>query len=516
MALFEVPKRSTREQDKIIANKVGNPSKNAPVIKGGNDILGRINQIKAMVETKLGKYKDRYIVIQDEQELRDYLQACVDNGIIAIDTETEGLDPILNKIAGPCIYTPGKKGAYIPLNHISYITQEIIPGQLPIDVVSSLFEGMFNFHIEVIMFNAKFDIRVLRNQLKLKNVYCTWDCYLAARLMNENEQSSGLKALHEKYVLNGQGDAWGYGSLFQGIPFTLIPINTAYLYAARDPEITYELYEYQKQFLYYERDCLPSDRNGMNGVAWVFENIEMPCVEVVADMEDAGVYFDKEYAHELSEKYHKEQETCLNEFYECLKQYEKEINEYRLNNPGNKLSDPISISSPTQLAILFYDILKVKCPDTNSPRGTGEEILQKINNPIAKAILKYRTVDKLLGTYIDKLPECVNPNDGRIHCSFNQYGANTGRFSSSEPNLQNIPSHNKDIRKMFVASHSEDIVTTETFQFEVDRWCEVECASGWKLADRLVAGDSIKDINNNILTVRQIQIFPSKVIIDYT
>ena len=284
--------------------------------------------------------------------------------------------------------------------------------------------------------------------------------------MNENEQYSGLKKLHQKYVLKNQEDAFTFEELFRGIPFTLIPINIGYLYAARDPEITYELYEFQKKYLYYDKDETLDARNGMNGVAWVFENIEMPCIQVVANMEDTGVAFDKQYASELSNKYHRQQEECLQEFYTCLKEYEDSINKYRLSNPKNKLSDPISISSPTQLAILFYDILKVECPDPKSPRGTGEEILQKIDSPVAKAILKYRTVDKLIGTYIDKLPECVNPNDGRIHCSFNQYGANTGRFSSSEPNLQNIPSHNKDIRKMFVASPGYVLMSSDYSQQE--------------------------------------------------
>lgn len=466
MALFEVPQRSTREQDKRIANKVGKTSKNMPVIKGGNDILGRINQIRAMVETKLGKYKDRYQIINNPDDLQQYLQACVDNGVISIDTETSGLDPLLDDMAGICIYTPGQKGAYIPIGHRSYITQELVSGQMSKELVKFHFEDLLKFKINIIMFNAKFDIRVLRNQLGLKDIYCSWDCYLAARLMNENEEFNGLKKLHQKYVLHNQEDAFSFGELFKGIPFTLIPINTGYLYAARDPEITYELYEYQKQFMYYDPTCTFEDRNGMNGVSWVFENIEMPCVSVVADMEDTGVAFDTQYAQELSNKYHKEQEACLEEFYKCLEPYSEAINQYRISNPGNKLSDPISISSPTQLSILFYDILKVECPDPKSPRGTGEEILQKINNPVAKVILKYRTVDKLLGTYIDKLPECVNPNDKRIHCSFNQYGANTGRFSSSEPNLQNIPSHNKDIRKMFVASPGYVLMSSDYSQQE--------------------------------------------------
>ena len=114
---------------------------------------------------------------------------------------------------------------------------------------------------------------------------------------------------------------------------------------------------------------------------------------------------------------------------------------------------------------MLYDVLNIKPVDKKKPRGTGEEILSKIDHPVAKAILEYREVKKLLTTYIDKLSECVQM-DGRIHCSFNQYGADTGRFSSSDPNLQNIPSHNKDIRKMFIASPGYVLMSSDYSQQE--------------------------------------------------
>ena len=317
----------------------------------------------------------------------------------------------------------------------------------------------------VVMFNAKFDIRVIRNQL---GVYldCDWDCYLAGRLLNENEESKKLKALHQKYVLNGKEDEFSFDALFKGITADKIPINTFYLYAAHDAVITYELYEYQKQFLYYEYDKPHEARNGMNGVSWVFFNIEMPCVKVVCDMEDNGVKFDFDYQQKLSEKYNALLDEKTAQFYRLCDMYSAEIESYRKQNANCKLDDPINIGSPTQIAILLYDILQIEPPDPKSPRGTGEAILQKIDNPIAKAILEFREMSKLVSTYIDKLPNCVNPKDGRIHCNFNQYGADTGRMSSSDPNLQNIPSHNKDIRKLFVASEGYVLMSSDFSQQE--------------------------------------------------
>ena len=492
MALFEIPTRNTsRKADSKIVKQSKIVNKATPKINGGSSLLERISQIQDLIDRKLGKYKEKYILIQDENTLSDYITQCISNGVISIDTETTGLDPMLDDIAGICIYTPGMQGAYIPINHISYITNMLIPNQLDVDTIRVEFERLIDKHIDVIMFNAKFDIRVLRNKVGLHNIYCTWDCYLASRLLNENEPTNALKKLHQKYVLNGKEDAFTFEELFKGIPFTMIPLKTAVVYAGHDPVITYELYEYQRQFLRED-----SDREDMRKLYWVLMNIEMPCVDAVCNMEDNGVLFDMNYQQELSEKYNKLLTDTLEAFYNALnteiiqpkkrtiynengKKYKdvfvpcevptplyELINNYKKTRPNNKLDTPINISSPTQLAILFYDILKIDVVDKKSPRGTGVEILKKMDLPLADKILEYRTVEKLISTYIDKLPNCVNPNDGRIHCSFNQYGADTGRMSSSEPNLQNIPSHNKDIRKMFIASPGYVLMSSDFSQQE--------------------------------------------------
>lgn len=463
MALFNVPTRNNKKSDLSLAKKTNAKPKQSAV-RVGNNLIDRIATAKAVVEKKLGKYKDDYIVINSVDELHDYMTKCIDNGVISIDTETTGLDPILDKIVGLCLYSPNLQAAYVPINHTSYVTGARSTGQLTEQEVGDELKILETANIDIIMFNAKFDIRVIRNQL---NVYltCTWDCYLAARLMNENEPSNALKKLHSKYVLNGE-DEFTYEELFNGLTFDKIPVNVAYIYAAHDAIITYELYEFQKKYLYYEPSCSNDDRNGMNGVAWVFFNIEMPCVKVVCDMEDNGVLFDMNYAHELSEKYNKAMQEKSDKFYSLCEDYKTEIENFRLNNPNAKIDNPINIASPTQIAILLYDILEIEPPDAKSPRGTGEAILQKIDNPIAKAILDYREMSKLVSTYIDKLPNCVNPKDGRIHCSFNQYGADTGRFSSSDPNLQNIPSRNHDIRKMFVASDGYVLMSSDYSQQE--------------------------------------------------
>ena len=361
---------------------------------------------------------------------------------------------------------------------------------MPNDIVIAEFERLLETHPDIDMFNAVFDIRVLRHA-GLKKIYCTWDCYLAARLMNENEIDNRLKKLHQKYCMNGEGDAFTFDDLFKGIPFTKIPYNICYLYAAGDAVKTTELGDFQRKYLYYEKDCTSADRNHMNGVAWAFFNIEMPTLAVVADMEDNGIKLDMTYNRKLSviynENLRKKEIECQSMFHD----YDRAIESYKKSFPYHKLDDPINIGSPAQLAVFFYDILCIDPPDPKKPRGTGEEILEKIDNPIAKAILEYRAFAKLTSTYIDKMPDCMNPNDGRVHCKFNSYGADTGRFSSSDPNMQNIPSHNKDIRKMFIADNAEQEVMENNNSFEVDHFSEVETKNGWVFVTKIQVGDEL-------------------------
>ena len=460
--LFNLPaSRTNRGVDKSVVNKSTN-KKSAPIIVKGGGLIEKISSINALVESKLGKYKNDYEYIMDENEFKEYIYDCKYSGIVAMDTETTGLDPISDKIVGTSLYTPGKKGVYVPIHHISYITGIEVEGQLDPRIIKEGFETLVKSDVKFVEYNAKFDTRVVKNQLGVY-VPCHFDCHLAAMCLNENEPH-GLKTLHSKYVLDGKEDEFSFGKLFDGITFDYVPIKTGYIYAARDAVDTYELYEWQLPYL-TEGNSLCTEY-GLEHVSKVFWDIEMPCIEVLAEMEDTGVDFDLDYAYELSEKYNKQKDEQLEEFYRILDMYKPEIEKYKLNNPVNKLSDPINIASPTQLAILFYDILGIEAPDPKSPRGTGVEILQKIDNPLCKAILDYRATEKLLSTYVDKLPECINEKTGRIHCNFNQYGAKTGRMSSDNPNMQNIPSHNHDIRQMFKATDGYVMMSSDYSQQE--------------------------------------------------
>lgn len=454
MALFAVPQRAGRDSDSTIAKKTKTKAKAPTTVSGGSGIAGLISTIKATVERHLGKFADETTLIRDEQTLHNYISHCIDNGVISIDTETTGLDPLQDTLVGICIYTPEEKTAYIPINHISYITGIKADNQLSVDVLHTEFQRVVNSKIDVIMFNAPFDIRFIRSGI---NVYlnCTWDCYLGARLLNENEGAgnNGLKKLHQKYVLKGVGDAFKFDDLFRGVTFDKVPITTGYLYAAHDAIITYELYLFQREYLGEN-----AEKYGLQDVAWVFHNVEMPIVDVVANMEDNGIEFDTNYAQELSVKYSAKAEDIKADIYNIIDEYSADIERFKLGthkeldnyksgptistvtvSNSNVFDNPINIESPKQLSYLLYDVIGLDAgidKKTKQPiRTTGEDILKTLNHPLCEKILEYRGVNKLLSTYIDKLPNCVNPKDGRIHCKFNQYGADTGRFSSNDPKI---------------------------------------------------------------------------------
>ena len=320
-----------------------------------------------------------------------------------------------------------------------------------------------------------------------------WDTMLAAYCIDE-EESHRLKDLHLKYCDSTDTESLTFDKLFNGVQFDNVPISTAYLYAAGDAIKTYELYKYQQTIL---------NRRVLSGPYNVFWNIEMPLISVVADMEDRGVCLDKEVCEYLHNKYHKLKEEAQERADKAIALYQTEIDNYKMKNINHKLSDPISLSSPTQLAILFYDILKLESPDKKSPRGTGEDILKEFakgkHKDICESILEMRSLDKLIGTYIDKMPE-VALEDGRVHASYNQYGAKTGRFSSQDPNLQNIPSHNKEIRKMFKAAEIDDIIESDSDYFEVNLYNKIETKNGYIEAKELKVGDIliVEENNKNI------------------
>lgn len=450
MALFNLPKRVLDE--KQVIKQAENKKKSQIKISGKGTLLDKIQNIKNVVEGVLGKEKDNFNLVNTYEGLIEYIDKCIENGICAFDTETTGLDCFTDTLVGFSLYTPNTKAIYVPVGHISYIDDAPISNQITYEQAKEQLSRLVN--TKIIYHNAKFDYKMVLVQLKV-DLPIYYDSFIVARLFDQ-KGSARLKDLYNKFITQ-EDEKNRFTDLFDDVPFQYIPINCAYIYAAGDAEKTFKLYEYQMNLL------SKKESGRLSEVAF---NIEFPIIRVVAEMELNGIELDTKYANELHNKYAQQLEEKEKECYELLNEYKQEIDSYRRIKVDNKLDDPINLSSPTQMAILLYDILKIGQIDKKSPRGTGEEVLQKINTPFTKAILEYRGLKKLLTTYIDKLPGCINPVTNRLHASFNQYGTDTGRFSSSDPNLQNIPSHNKDIRKMFKAREGYYLVGSDFSQQE--------------------------------------------------
>lgn len=475
---FEVP--SEKKEVKKVAKKVSSPKdpkvETRKAMKSKTvSTFDKLQLIYEEVNRVLGGYTSNTKVITSKDELSKYIDEAIRNGIIAIDTETNNsLEPLTCLLMGACIYTPGQLSAYIPVHHTQPDTDILIENQLTELDIKEQFERLSN--TKILMHNGKFDYEVIKCTCNcVLNIY--WDTEIAARILDENE----LAGLKKQYILHidSTQEKYDIEHLFQGIPYAYVKPEIFALYAATDAYITYRLYEWQKEQF---------NKPGNEKLFDLFMNVEMPVVPVCAEMELYGIEIDKEYAKRLSNKYHKKVDEVNAKIDAELSKYSDKISAWRLTKEANykernskpnktgeftykkskneQLENPPQLNSPTQLAILLYDILGTPAQDKKSPRGTGEEILQKINLPICDLILEKRGLEKLIGTYIDKIPECVNSKDNRLHAHFNQLGAGTGRFSSSNPNLQNIPSHVKEIRLMFRASDGDVFVGADFSQQE--------------------------------------------------
>lgn len=425
----------------------------------------KIALIEANVNSVLGKFKDNTEVIYTKDKLHQYIDAAISNNIIAIDTETNNsLDPITCKLMGACIYTYNQKQIYIPINHVDNKGIRL-ENQLTEKDIKEEFNRLAD--TKIIMHNAKFDIKVLKCTCDCY-LKCYWDTSLACRILDENE-SAGLKS---QYLLHIDSEAEKYDieHLFEKMPYEIFSPELFALYAATDAYKTLMLYDYQYSELNKEENA-DSFR--------VFKEIEMPCIDVLVSMELEGIEIDSDYAKKVSEYYHSELDKIDNEINEELNNNIKPlIDKWRLTKEANfkestidkngntkykkskseQLQDPPMLSSSTQMAIILYDVLKVGIIDKSSPRGTGAEIIEQLSDKInlCKLLLAKRKIDILLNTFVDNIPNMVNKKTGRLHGSFNQYGAKTGRFSSSDPNLQNIPSHEKIVRMIFTARTDRD------------------------------------------------------------
>lgn len=371
--------------------------------------------------SSLTKYKKGdfdYQLIDTEEKRKEIIDLFFTNDFLSLDTETTGTDPISAKLVGLSFSIRENQAFYVPIPQNDEEAQKIVNEFKPI------YE---NEKILKIGQNIKYDLLVLQNYgVELKGKI--FDTMIAHYLL-QPELHHGMDYLAEVY-LNYQTihieELIGSKGKNQKNMADLPP-TAVYEYACEDADVTLKLKNVLEPLL-KENDC---DR--------LFWEIEMPLMPVLAYMERNGVCIDQEGLKETSRLYTEE-----------MNRIEKEIHELA--------GTDFNIASPKQVGEVLFDRLKIVDKPKKTKTGqyvTSEEVLESLRakHPVVEKILEHRGLKKLLGTYIDALPKLVNPVTGHIHTSFNQTITTTGRLSSSNPNLQNIPVRNeygKEIRKAFI------------------------------------------------------------------
>lgn len=464
--------------DDISKRLVHNKVCNVTVKRNKNKLENALAVIQELVKSGRLHAEGEVETIRTPERLKEYMDHCKQSGEYVLDVETTGLDIYNDILVGICLYTPGETSAYVPFNHTDLQNVRVADQMSEEQVRNIVIPYLQDQELRCINHNIKFDNKKLAWDWKQIIVNIYWDTLIAGYVLNENEPH-GLKPLYNKYILHGKGSSEDYGDLFEGIPFNYVPIEVATVYGANDGFKTYALYKFQAQYL---REDHP--REDFRKMYYVFREVEMPLIPLCTDMEMRGVEIREDFAKELSEDFNKEMvevEAKCDAYVEQFKQYILDHNNLMRLTKG---TCKINYSSPQQVAALFYDIFKLRSVSRKEPRGTGDKIIQKFLSTAKKKDTKksrefaeflenyqrFKEIKKLLGTYVDKIPQVKEPKINAVYTTYNQYGAKTGRFSSSDTvskiNLQNIPSKEKRIRKIFKARDGYKLVGGDFSQIE--------------------------------------------------
>ena len=384
--------------------------------------------------------------IQSIDDLETFLATITDK--VAIDTETTGLDYLNAKIVGISLAIDDSYGVYIPIRHrISsddlFSEEKIAPNQLDISTVRErLWPILTNKNITKIGHNLKYDLHIMANEgWNIDEISPIDDTMLISYALHGTLHGHGLDELAQKYLAHTN---ISFASLFPpktkdaNMHFDLLDINKATPYAAEDATICMGLYELMRPQL-----------NKNEKLRHLYETCDLPLMPVLLKMERAGVLVNKSGLQKLSGVFHDQ-----------LSELESEI--WKL--AGHEFN----IASPKQLGTILFDELQLPA---NKKRSTDAEALNDLidTHPIIEKILNWRSIAKLAGTYADALPRQI-AFDGRIHTTYLQTSTNTGRLSSRDPNLQNIPIKTElgeEIRKCFVAPDGKLLISVDYSQIQL-------------------------------------------------
>ena len=381
-----------------------------------------------------------YELINSEGALDKIIKAASKSKVIAIDTETTGLDYMDADLVGVSMAYEAGKAFYIPFGHekqeVSQLKEKIV-----LEKLKPFLEKAQN---KIIGQNIKFDRNILaRYGIKINSIKN--DTMMMSYVLDASATRHNLDAL-SSYYLNHKTSTFEEvaGKGVKQVTFDKVPLDLATNYAAEDADITLRLYE-----------VLEPKLNSIKSLKKLMEDIEIPLIEVLSDMEQNGTL--------LNSKILASQSKDLESRIKKLEKLAYEI-----------AGEEFNLGSTKQLREIFFDKLNYRVIK-KTPGGqpsTDEKVLQELSEEyeLPKVLLEHRTLSKLKSTYTDKLPGQVSSNTGKVHTSFHQAVTTTGRLSSSDPNLQNIPIRTEDgrrIRQAFEATKGNKIISADYSQIEL-------------------------------------------------
>ncbi len=377
-------------------------------------------------------------IVDDERALKALAGELKKADFIAFDTETTGTDPLLAEIVGISLSVKEGEGYYLPIGHVE-------GKQLPLDKIVDALKPIFESEKRPkVGHNAKYDMAVL-HEIGIETRGLKFDTMLGAFLI-EPGAPIGLKKLAKSQLsidMTEIDELIGTGK--KQITMAQVAIADAAAYAAADADVTLRLMHAQEPRL----DEL--------GLQKLLNSVDMPLVPVLLDMELAGVKVDAAFLGEMSQR-----------FEVRLKEIEAEV--YQL------VGYEFNLNSPAQLGDALFGKLGLKAPGERKT-STGKvsvaaDVLESMQgmHPVIDLILEQRQLSKIKGTYLDALPKLVNPKTGRVHTSFNQTGAVSGRIASQDPNLQNIPIRTdlgREVRRAFIVEQGNVMIAADYSQVEL-------------------------------------------------
>jgi len=383
------------------------------------------------------KVEPDYHTLNTAQALDGLLARLKGADSFAFDLETTSLDAMKAELVGIALSLKPAEAYYIPVGHVGWGEPEQLPREQVIDGLKPVLEDV---SIPKLAHNGNYDMTVLAEcGVAVKNL--AFDTMVAAYLLGE--KSLNLKALSFSRLgieMTPISDLIGTGAKQRSM--AEVPVKEAARYACADADITGQLAELLEPEL---------KRQGL----WqLFSEVEMPLVPVLVTMERNGVALDVELLRQMAHRLGEQLLTLEAAIY-------------------NSIGHRFNVNSPQQLgSVLFEELRLPPAKKTKSGYGTGAAVLEELRgvHPVIELILDYRQLSKLKSTYIDALPALVNPKTGRVHTSFNQTRTATGRLSSSEPNLQNIPIRGemaKEIREAFIAPAGSYLLAGDYSQIDL-------------------------------------------------